>query len=189
MCRSSCGSCHRSNVVCCTRALILIVDFSHKHIIHLSPSTPHVYSPSTTYFSSQLASMILFVKRARTRSGRPRFSFSSPSLCILRQCHTQDTQLYFFVLCLYFLLLPHQRCDSTNNISITTSTKTKLLPMSQTTPALGRTILIFPVRRIGEYHSTLCFLTSSSMAIQRTTTSMAPCLSMMLCEGSLADRL
>jgi hypothetical protein len=154
--RSSCGPCRRGNVVCGARALTLIVDVSHKHTIHLPSSTsptPHVYSPSTTYLSFQLASMILYVKRARPRSGRPRFSFSSsPSLCILRQCHTQDTQLYFFVLCLYFLLLSYQRCGSTNNISITTSTKTKLLPMSQTTPAPGRTIHIFPVHRIGEYH-------------------------------------
>lgn len=129
--------------------------------------------------------MILYVKLARPRSGRPRFSVPSRSrVCILRQCHTQDTQqLCCAVLCLFYLLLLHQQlCDSTNSTLTTTSTKTKLPQMSQTMLAPGRIILIFQVHRIGEFHSTHCFLTSSSMEIRPTTTSMEQCSSMMLCE-------
>ena len=99
------------------------LSYSHKHVSSTLFTPPSISSPSTTYLCSRLASMILHVKRARPRSGRPRFSFSSAFLCTLRQCHTQDTQLYFFVLCLYFLSLQHQRYDLTNSISTTTSTK------------------------------------------------------------------
>ena len=130
--------------------------------------------------------MILHVKFARPRSGRPQFFFpSSSSPCSFSQCHAQDTrQLCWLSFCLYYhFLLYQQRYDSTSNISTTTSTKTKPQSMSQITPASGRITPTFLVLRTGEYHSILCFLTNSSMETQRMTISMAPCSNMILCKS------
>ena len=157
----------------------------------LNKTSPHLFFFPLHTISSHMfthccesASMILYIKLARQRTGRPRFSFpSSFTSSISPPCCIQDTTLLcWLVFCLYYHSLLHQQhYDSTNNISTITSTRTKLLLKSQTLPVPGRIILIFLAHRTGESRSILYFLTSSSMEIQRTTTPMARCLSMMLC--------
>ena len=128
--------------------------------IRLQVSSPYHSFPFVFSFVELSLPMLLHLKSARVRQGKPGFAF--PSAPLSSPCRPQPSQHSpSFLLCLCCSAHAQQPCGSTNNTQTTISTKTRQPPTLQITSASGITIPSFPVQQTGEYHSTLSSLTSS----------------------------
>jgi hypothetical protein len=128
--------------------------------IRLQVSSPYHPFPFVFSFVELALRMLLHLKSARVRQGKPGFAF--PSAPLPSPCRPQSSlHSPSFLLCLCCSARAQQPCGSTNNTQTTISTKTRQLPTLQITSASGITIPSSPVQRTGECHSTLSSSTSS----------------------------